>query len=348
MSEMAIAMHNGQSQGVLVAPERNHYFYGKLLDVQQLQKEQRYFMRARRLVNRLVLGHGVVCGLHVVADTAGMVRIQPGVALDALGREIVVPETFGVNPHQLTDDQGNTIGEAIDTGTVEICLAYTEKKTDLVPVLVPDCDTSGNCAPSTIREGFWIIVRRAEGDTPAPPACQLGAFPLPAAPLHDLLCERISAPCAEPSPDLCVSLARVTLPLTDESIDASAGRRLVYNNALLYELILCLAERVEQVTGRPFLRYVSGDGQSGPPGERLGAALVIELVDGENNPVPDIRVEFEVRGGGRVTPTASMTNRHGRAQTRWTLGPEAGAQQVIARAVGTAFTVTFRATAVSA
>jgi hypothetical protein len=137
-------MNNGQSNGVLAAPERNHYFYGKLLDVQQLQKEQHYFIAGRRHLNRLVLGHGVVCGLNVVADTESTIRIQPGVALDALGREIIDPEAFGMNPHQLTDDQGSATGEPITTGIVEICLAYAEKQTDLVPVLVPDCDTPGN------------------------------------------------------------------------------------------------------------------------------------------------------------------------------------------------------------
>ena len=116
---METPMHNGKSHGVLAAPERNHYFYGKLLDVQQLQKEQHYLIAARRRLNRLVLGNGVVCGLNVVADTAGLVRIQPGVALDAWGREIVVPEAVGINPHQLTDDQGRATGEPIETGTVE-------------------------------------------------------------------------------------------------------------------------------------------------------------------------------------------------------------------------------------
>jgi hypothetical protein len=239
---------NGRSNGLLAAPERNHYFYGKLLDVQQLRKEQHYGIAARQRLHRLVLGHGVVCGLNVLADTEGMVRIQPGVALDALGQEIIVPEGCMVNPQQLTDAQGHPTGEPLETGIVELCLAYAEKKTDLVPVLVPDCDTSGNCAPSTIREGFYVIVRLAEGDPPAPPSCQLGDFPLPAdAALHLLLCERISAPCPEPPADPCVPLARVTLPMGDGSIDASAGRQLVYGNAFLYELILCLAERVDQL-----------------------------------------------------------------------------------------------------
>lgn len=245
---MATMMSHGRSNGLLTAPERNHYFYGKLLDVQQLQKEQHYGIAARRRLNRLVLGYGVVCGLNVVADADGMIRIQPGVALDAMGREIVVPEALRVNPRQPTDDQGHATGEPLETGTVEICLAYAEKKTDLVPVLVPDCDTSGNCAPSTIREDFYVIVRRAEGDVPAPPTCRLGDFPLPAdGALHLLLCERINAPCPEPAADACVALARVTFPMSDQSIDASAGRRLVYANALLYELIVCLAGSVEQL-----------------------------------------------------------------------------------------------------
>jgi hypothetical protein len=243
---MATTMNQGRSNGMLEAPERNHYFYGKLLDVQELQKEQHYGITARRRLHRLVLGHGVVCGLNVVADTDGMIRIQPGVALDALGREIVVPGALRVNPYQLTDDQGRIMGEPLETGTVEICLAYVEKKTDLVPVLVPDCDTSGNCAPSTIREDFYVIIRRAEGDVPAPPTCQLGDFPLPAdSALHALLCERINAPCPKPAAESCVPLARVTLPVGDQSIDARAGRQLVYGNALLYELLLCFAERVE-------------------------------------------------------------------------------------------------------
>jgi hypothetical protein len=245
---MVTTMSRGMNNGLLAAPERNHYFYGKLLDVQQLQKEQHYGITARRRLNQLVLGHGVVCGLNVVADTGGMVRIQPGVGLDALGREIVVPEALGVDPHQLTDTQGHPTGDPLETGTVEICLAYAEKKTDLVPVLVPDCDTPGNCAPSTICEGFCVIVRLAEGDPPAPPSCQFGDFPLPAdGALHVLLCERINMPCPEPAADPCVPLARVTLPVGDESIDARAGRQLVYGNELLYELVLCLAERVDQL-----------------------------------------------------------------------------------------------------
>ena len=248
-----MATNNNPGSSKLVTPERNHFFYGKLMDVPQCNKEQRYFNQKHSLLNRLVLGSGVVCGLNIVANAvdleSGIVRILPGVAIDRLGREIVVPETNRVNPRQLTDERGEPQGEALDSGNVEICLAYAEKCADPVPVLVPDCDTSGNCAPSTVREGFRIVVRTA-GEVPEPPACHLEESEQEhrasvANSFHTLLCERINSLPLESLGDSCVSLARVTLPLEQNSIDISAGRRLIYNNAILYELILCLAERVE-------------------------------------------------------------------------------------------------------
>src|SRR5438309_647007 len=94
---------NGAS-GVLASPERNNFFYGKLMDVAQFEKDQRYFTLKRLLFNRLVLGSGVVFGLNAIADpqTAGRVRVEAGVAIDGLGREIVVPASSSLDPHQLS------------------------------------------------------------------------------------------------------------------------------------------------------------------------------------------------------------------------------------------------------
>src|SRR3954447_18001817 len=90
---------------------RNRYFYGKLLDVHHLEMEQRYLNEKRWLLNRLGFGSGVLCGLEV--DVSGSrVRISPGVAIDGLGREIVVPEPFVLqDPFALTDDCGEATGE---------------------------------------------------------------------------------------------------------------------------------------------------------------------------------------------------------------------------------------------
>lgn len=335
--------------GELSTFERNRWFFGKMMDVDQFEKDQRYFNGKRALINRLVLGTGVVCGLDVALDpdNADRILIQPGLAIDGSGCEIVLPEPLAVDPHQLTNDRGVAQGDSIDTGTVEICLAYGEVETDLVPVLVPECNGDGNCAACTIREEFRPLVRLAEEDPPPPPNCQIEDFPLPAnGNLHALLCARILGPCPPVPEDTCVSLARVTLPLTDDSIDLCAARPLVYNNALLHELILCLSTQVATLSQGRSLRIASGDGQSGPQGEVLADPLVVEMIDAEDNPVAGELVQFEVTDGtGSVSRRTRRTNQQGFARTRWTLGPEVGEQQVTASAVGTTSVVSFRATA---
>src|SRR5262245_41536107 len=71
---------------------RNRYFYGKLLDVHHLEMEQDYVNGKRWLLNRLVTGAGVLCGLDLrVTSDHKNVRVTPGMAIDYAGREIVVP-----------------------------------------------------------------------------------------------------------------------------------------------------------------------------------------------------------------------------------------------------------------
>lgn len=354
----------------LSPPERNHYFFGKLLDVEQLEKEQRYFNGKRWLLNRLVTGSGVVCGLNVVAGENGEVVIQPGVAIDALGREIIVVDEHSIDPSQLTDDVGNPTGEPLSEGHVEICLAYGETPTDPVAVLVPDCDTPNGCAHSTIREEYAVLVRTA-GDSPEPTECGLTEFPLPVdGALAASVCQRLRRACPQQpyaSADACVPVARVNVPVTDEnSIHPCEGVAVVYSNTLLYELLLCLAGRVTALARGLILRYAFGDNQTAEAGRTLSEPLGVELVDGEGNPAPDVTVEFEVRrGDGRLGRSATLrdaapaspheredrslsvkTDKAGRASVLWTLGRKPIQQQVIARAVGTPLTVAFRAKAI--
>lgn len=70
--------------------ERNKYFYGKLLNVEDFETEQRYMNDKRRILNRLVHGMGVVCGMNVVGVDEETVSVEMGLALDFAGREIVV------------------------------------------------------------------------------------------------------------------------------------------------------------------------------------------------------------------------------------------------------------------
>lgn len=71
--------------------ERNRYFYGKMLTARDFETEQRYFNNKRRLLNRILFGAGVVCGLGVYQNDDTSFSVETGIALDYLGREIVVP-----------------------------------------------------------------------------------------------------------------------------------------------------------------------------------------------------------------------------------------------------------------
>jgi hypothetical protein len=97
---------NSERAGCLdyCSPIRNRYFYGKLLDVFHFEMEQKYFNMKRWMLNRLVTGYGVVCGLNVLltADKKS-IYVTPGVAIDKCGHEIIVcqpscPVTLPVPP----------------------------------------------------------------------------------------------------------------------------------------------------------------------------------------------------------------------------------------------------------
>ena len=82
----------------LSTPVKNNYFYGKLLDEQHFRMEQRYFNMKRWLLNRLAVGEGVLCGLDLKVAAYGQLTLAPGVAVDGLGREILVPVATVFDP----------------------------------------------------------------------------------------------------------------------------------------------------------------------------------------------------------------------------------------------------------
>ena len=95
------------------------------------------------------------------------------------------------------------------------------------------------------------------------------------------------------------------------------------------------------------LAIVSGDNQTGQVGAQLPAELVVRLIDGEGNGVPNTAVAWKVAtGGGSVTPASSNTDGDGRASARWTLGGTAGANRLDAEVSGVGV-ASFDATATS-
>jgi hypothetical protein len=319
--------------------ERNNYFYGKMLDVGNLKLEQSYFVRKRWLLNRLVTGAGVACGLNVTADpaAAGQFFLSPGLAIDACGREIIVAETTSIDATQLTDDKGTVTGPVPAGKTVEISIAYSEVKRSPVPVLVADCDHPGNCTPDLIREDFKILVREA-GDAPAPRACPIPGAVFTPGGLNAALEPWIAADCA-PVPALAaVAVARYTA--STDTLDL-LSRPMVFGNELLYGLICCLADRVAQLAGAVQLLYLSGDGQSAKTGTDLAQPVRVHAVDQTGNPVTGLTVQFSVTAGGGSAAAVTETP-GGIYETTWTMGPP-GPQGLTAKTAGSTLTVQFEA-----
>lgn len=244
----------------LTTPTRNQFFYGKLMDVFHFQLETTYQNRKRWLLNRLNLGFGVVCGLAVVPTNEGQhVQIAAGIAIDKLGREIIVPAASPpIDPRQPTDAWGRPAGNLIADGeSVYLCLAYHECETEPVPVLVGDCGREPTCAASLIKERYRILVKA--GSAPSSNlTCQLPdllASPLDRSNFHDQLSDRISQNCAEVTGETCIPIAQITLPAAGELITADSInvkiRPLIYSQPLILETLLCLAQQIQTTPARP-------------------------------------------------------------------------------------------------
>ena len=115
--------------------ERNNYYYGKLLTSKDFQSEQDYMNNKRRLINRILHGVGIVYGLDVVAADDSSIILQSGMALDAAGREVVVPRTQVL---KLSTIEGYS---ALKTDTVCLGIAYEEKGSEPVYAVM---DTEGD------------------------------------------------------------------------------------------------------------------------------------------------------------------------------------------------------------
>jgi hypothetical protein len=242
---------NQDAPTALAAPQRNQYFYGKLLDAPHLQLEQEYLNSKRWLMNLLLHGAGVVAGLAVVPAVNGTrLAIQPGVALDGWGREVIVPAlSLPFDPRALTDEKGNSTGTASGAVPVTIWLCYNECGVDPAPVMVASCNPAGDCAPGGTREQYIVSVKSGTV-VPAPISCNFsGLFKSPPPDLHAALATRVSQPYTDPAAGAgCILLAQVNLPasgaITATMIDNTV-RPVVVSNQLLLEVLFCLSQSVQ-------------------------------------------------------------------------------------------------------
>src|SRR6476659_6500226 len=137
---------------------RNHYFTGKLLVARDFTDEQRFYVDKMRHHDQTLHGWGVVCGLAVTphenpACRDRFVCIEPGVAIDCCGHEIVVRERECIDVTQLKSFQPLQDGGSQATHRLQICISYRECPTEDIPVLYDDCGCDDTkCAPNRILE----------------------------------------------------------------------------------------------------------------------------------------------------------------------------------------------------
>ena len=99
--------------------KRPHYFRGQLLDEADFKAEQDYHRNARILHNLKFYSWGVVEGLTVSRQSDTQVSVAPGLAIDSLGREVVLEEVAVVEVSSFGPNQ-----------TVFLTLSYEEGAED--------------------------------------------------------------------------------------------------------------------------------------------------------------------------------------------------------------------------
>lgn len=234
----------------LHSPRRNRYFYGKLLDADHFELETAYHNSKRWLLNRLVTGYGVVCGLDVklAPDGKGIV-VRPGLAIDRHGREIIVPEKTPVipipdhllEPHEDDDDEHH----------IQVLLCYHECPVEPAPVMVGGCNEPEPCEAGVILERYRVELR--EGCVPKtgaelriPDIIKGGEFRRCDFD-YDRLVEIVSEECPSCPSDPCIPLAEIRVDTDDdghcrchqEGIDITV-RPIVFSNDLLFQLLLSM------------------------------------------------------------------------------------------------------------
>lgn len=242
---MQAILHDGKPNDGIHTFVRNRYFYGKCLDVFHFELEADYLNGKRWLLNRLISGYGVLCGLDVQVAPAGRaVVVTPGIALDRAGREIIVPRTSElVTLPPRPPATGTTAGNCEPEDFVHLCICFQQCEGDPTPVMVDDCGHTTTCAASSYQERYRCFLR----DCKAPDIQRVSGLPdlvLNGRLNYYALVERVTRECPSLPADACIPLANIRLPSGDDPPKATdidiSPRPIVYSNDLLFDMFLAL------------------------------------------------------------------------------------------------------------
>ncbi len=129
-------------------------FFGMMIDDATWRDAHEYHRQSAALDRRAAHGWGIAQGLHVHTDpaTPGGLLVQPGIALDALGRLVIVPTVHAIS------------SGALPEGTHYVTLRWIEHPEQPQPAWQGAEDYSRS------RESYTLTVEAAH---PAPPAIEL-------------------------------------------------------------------------------------------------------------------------------------------------------------------------------
>ncbi len=135
--------------------ERNRYYPRKRMSSGDFNAEQTYMNNKRRFINGLMFGTGVVCGLGVFSLDDLSFLVESGVAIDGMGREIVV-ETSDVK--KLSAIEGF---DSLRTNKASLCLKYKEEDVHKVYSIDQD-DPAAEFQYNRVREGYTLFLMDQE------------------------------------------------------------------------------------------------------------------------------------------------------------------------------------------
>jgi hypothetical protein len=122
---------------------RPRFFSGKLITPEDLALEQQYFREKLKRHNRSLHGFGIVSGLKVTTKS-GQIIVEPGLALDCEGNELVIETVQSIVPPSTADWH-----------TAFVNVSFVEECAGTIPPTGPE--EASNLA-ATMTESFMLAL----------------------------------------------------------------------------------------------------------------------------------------------------------------------------------------------
>jgi len=137
---------------------RVRYYDQQILRTSDFVDEQAYHLAQRRRHN--IGGHiwGIVYGLELAQDSNGGLSVQPGMAIDGYGRELIL-EQYQPIEARIFDDKGSE--------TLDVYLEYAEQATNEEPPSYSACRAGQNTS-NRVQEAVRLVIRKASAPQSIP------------------------------------------------------------------------------------------------------------------------------------------------------------------------------------